>query len=666
MADPERPAPKLDPRALTIQLLDLVRTLARSGPGDAATVVLIEDLHWIDAASEEFVDALADAIVGTTTLLVVNFRPGFVASFMQRSHYRHIVIPPLASEEAHRLLREHFGQDPSLALLSRNMIERAQGNPFFLEELANAMAERGDFEGERGAYRLKHGIDAIPLPATVQAVVAARIDHLEEVAKQVLETAAVIGRLVAMSILKPVAALPNDELLEAISQLRHAELLYDLPPYDQGLLAFRHPLIQEVAYAMQLRSRLVVLHAAIAKAIECFDWGKLDEFAGLLAYHYEAAGHTLEAVTHLQRAAQWIGKTNSAEALKSWKKIRALLQDQPQSEHNDRLRAFSSGQILNFGWREGMSAEEVKPYAEEALKYARAADRMNEPILLGAYGRILAATAAADDYVHLVQDAGKLTSGEGDVGRFATVNAMLSQAFFMSGRLNEALNAGEVALATITEQGGFDSNVTLGLNPNRGSRSNTGSSASEPGSWSGSADFARPSNGLPKYCRLSRSAWPPWCSSFPILRRWRWLGEWAIQSWRGRTPQRWPSWPSNLERRICASRRSPAPDLQTLPRANSPRVRISFGKRLILPAARGPGWSSRLACWPILPTLCIAPAISVPLWRRPTRPLPSPGGEPIELPSFMGLCCAASFWSLPAMLNMSRRLASLSSMPRSC
>ena len=467
LADPERPAPKLDPRALKLQLLDLVRTLARSGPGDTATVVLIEDLHWIDAASEEFVDALADAIVGTTTLLVVNFRPGFAASFMQRSHFRQIVMPPLASEEAHRLLREHVGEDPSLALLSRNMIERAQGNPFFLEELANAMAERGDFEGERGAYRLKHGIDAIPLPATVQAVVAARIDHLEEVAKQVLETAAVIGRLVAMSILRPVAALPNDELLEAISQLRHAELLYDLPPYDQGLLGFRHPLIQEVAYATQLRSRLVALHAAVAKAIESFDWGQLDEFAGLLAYHYEAAGRTLEAVTYLQRAAQWIGKTNSAEALKGWKKVRALLQDQPQSEHTDRLRAMSSGQILNFGWREGMSADEVKPYAEEALKYARTADRMNEPILLGAYGRILAATAAADDYVHLVQDAVKLTSGEGDVGRFATVNAMLSQAFFLSGRLNEALNAGEVALAAIAEQSGFDSNVTLGLNPNQ-------------------------------------------------------------------------------------------------------------------------------------------------------------------------------------------------------
>ena len=243
LPDPVRPAPKLDPRALKIQLLNLVRTLARSGPRDAVTVVLIEDLHWIDAASEEFVEALADAVVGTTTLLVVNFRPGFAASFMQRSHYRQIVMPPLASDQAQLLLQEHFGDDPSLALLSRNIIERAQGNPFFLEELVNAIAERGDFEGERGAYRLKGGIDIIPLPTTVQTVVAARIDHLEETAKQVLETASVIGRVVSLSILILVTALPHDELSEAILSLRQAELLYDLPPYDKGLLAFRHPLL---------------------------------------------------------------------------------------------------------------------------------------------------------------------------------------------------------------------------------------------------------------------------------------------------------------------------------------------------------------------------------------------------------------------------------------
>ncbi|MGA2290750.1 AAA family ATPase [Bradyrhizobium sp.] len=459
LADAARPAPKLDPRALKIQLLDVVRTLVRSGPRDTATVVVIEDLHWIDAASEEFVEALAEAVVDTTTLLIVNFRPGFVASLMQRRHYRQIVMPPLAAEQAQLLLRQHFGEDPSLATLSRDIIERAQGNPFFLEELVNAIAERGDFEGERGAFRLKGGVDTIPLPTTVQAVIAARIDRLEETAKQVLETAAVIGRVVSLSVLQRVTALAHGELFEAISQLREADLLYDFPPFDQGLLAFRHPLIQEVAYAMQLRSRLIVLHAAVAIAIEYFDWGKLDEFAGLLAFHYEAAGQTMEAVAHLQRAARWIGRANSAEALKSWKKVRALLQDQPRSEHNDRLRAFASGQILNFGWREGISADDAKPYAEEALKYAP-----NEPILLAAYGRILAATAAADDYVRVMQDALKLTPSEGDIGRFAIVNAMLSQAFFMAGRLTEALDAGALALAAIAEQGGFETNVTLGLN----------------------------------------------------------------------------------------------------------------------------------------------------------------------------------------------------------
>src|SRR5262249_46163 len=169
LADPLQAPVKLDPKTRKTLLLDFVRTLPRSGPRDVTTVVIIEDLHWIDAASEEFIEALADAVVGTTTLLVVNFRPGFSAPLVQRSHYRQINMPPLPPPQAAILLEDHFGNDPSLALLSRNIIERAQGNPFFLEELVNALVERGDFEGEKGAYRLKGGVDAIPLPPTVQA-----------------------------------------------------------------------------------------------------------------------------------------------------------------------------------------------------------------------------------------------------------------------------------------------------------------------------------------------------------------------------------------------------------------------------------------------------------------------------------------------------------------
>ncbi len=284
-------------------------------------------------------------------------------------------MPPLSVEQAEQLLHQHCGDDPSLASLKQTIIERAQGNPFFLEELVKAIVERGDFEGARGAYRLKGGGDAIPLPSTVQAVIAARIDRLDDIAKQVLETASVIGRVVSLSVLQRVTAVPHGELSDAIWQLRKADLLYDFAPYDQGLLAFRHPLIQEVAYATQLRSRLVKSHAAVARAIEQFEWGKLDEFAGLLAFHYEAAGQSLDAITHLERAARWIGRTNSAEGLRSWKKVRALLEEQARSEHIDRRRVFASNQILGFGWREGMSADEAKPYADESLKHAP-----NEPL----------------------------------------------------------------------------------------------------------------------------------------------------------------------------------------------------------------------------------------------------------------------------------------------
>src|SRR5262249_14197751 len=197
---PDYPAPKIDPVARKARLIDLVRNVARSGSRERPVVVLIGDLHWIDPASAEFVEALADAVVGTTTLLLLNFRPDFSAPWMQRSHYRQIYVAPLDPMKAEELLRDLLGEDSSLVLVCRNIAERAQGNPFFIDELVHSLVERGDFEGERGAYRLPGGIDAIPLPTTVEAVLTARIDRLGEPTKQVLQSAAVIGREVPLAI----------------------------------------------------------------------------------------------------------------------------------------------------------------------------------------------------------------------------------------------------------------------------------------------------------------------------------------------------------------------------------------------------------------------------------------------------------------------------------
>jgi class 3 adenylate cyclase/tetratricopeptide (TPR) repeat protein len=440
LKDQLQAAIKLDPKARKTLLLDFVRTLPRSGTPGVTTVVIIEDLHWIDAASEEFMEALADAVVGTTTLLVLNFRPGFTAPLMQRTHYRQINMPPLPAAHAAILLQDHFGNDSSLALLSRNIIERAQGNPFFLEELVNALVERGDFEGEKGAYRLKGGIDKIPLPSTVQAVIAARIDRLEEDAKKLLEIASVVGREISTLILDAVAGLTPAELSEAAHHLRQAELLYDVPPFDQRLLAFRHPLIQEVAYRSLLHERRRELHSKVAQAIESLFKDRAEERASLLAYHLEQAGENLKAAQQNMRAAVWIGTNDPSQALRSWKKVRELLSDLPSSQPIDYLKMMASGQIVNFAWREGIPAQDALVYFEEAKQLALAlGDIRANALIHAAYGRMLANGGSADEYVEKIREAKAIADQGNDPSVQITLKAVLCHALRLSGHMLEAL-----------------------------------------------------------------------------------------------------------------------------------------------------------------------------------------------------------------------------------
>lgn len=439
LSDPQRPAVKLDPKTRKTQLLDFVRLLPRS-PREPISVVVVEDLHWIDAASEEFVEALADALVGTTTLLVVNFRPGFAAQLTQRSHYRQINMQPLPPAQAAILVQDHFGGDPSLALLSRNIVERAQGNPFFLEELINALVERGDFEGARGSYRLKGGIDTIPLPSTVQAVIAARIDRLEENAKTILETTSVIGREISMPVLDRIAGMDQPELSEAIQQLRQAELLYDVPPFEERLLAFRHPLIQEVAYRSLLHERRRELHSKVAQAIESVFKDHADERAALLAYHLEQAGENLKAAQQNMRSAVWIGTNDPNQAMRTWKKVRELLADLPSSQPINYLKMMASGQIVNFGWREGISAQEASVYFEEAKQLSVAlGDVRANALIHAAFGRILANGGSADEYVEKIREAKALADRGSDISVQITLKAILCHALRMAGFMAEAL-----------------------------------------------------------------------------------------------------------------------------------------------------------------------------------------------------------------------------------
>jgi class 3 adenylate cyclase len=287
VADPERPLPRLDPEVRQHRLFEAMKRLTHARSRREPGVSLFEDLHWIDGASEAFLANLVEAVAGTRTLVVVSFRPEYDAAWMRRSYYRRLALPPLGPEAIVELLADRLGTDPSLAELDERIRARTGGNPFFIEETVQALVEAGSLTGTKGAHRLVRPVAELTLPATVQAVLAGRIDRLPAREKEVLGTAAVIGQAVPGLILRRVAALPETELAAAVAELVSREFFYETALYPEAEYAFKHPLTQEVAYRSQLGERRRAVHAAVARAIAGFHADRLDEHAALLAQHWK-------------------------------------------------------------------------------------------------------------------------------------------------------------------------------------------------------------------------------------------------------------------------------------------------------------------------------------------------------------------------------------------
>ncbi len=382
VADPEVPLPTLDPRTRQARLSDIYARMVKAA-GRRPGVVIVEDLHWLDEASREPMDVLVESMRGTKAVMVVTFRSPWAAPWSAQDGYQELRLSELEPGEMHQVVRDLVGGAPALEQVVTRVASQSGGNPFFAQELVLSLAQSGVLVGRRGQYRLgAAGWDNPVLPATVEAVVGARIDRLSEPQKEVLQIGAIIGKEFPLEVMRAVAGIAEPALQPMLDQLCASEMIQPCMTSAGASFSFRHPLIQEVVYAMQLRSRRTPLHAAVADTIKRFDWGLRDESAGLLAHHYEASGQTLEAAMHLQRGARWIGRTNSARALEDWKKVRLLLQTQPASEVRDHFRARADGQLLNFGWREGMTVGEAKIYAEEALLHARkVGNRMHEVML---------------------------------------------------------------------------------------------------------------------------------------------------------------------------------------------------------------------------------------------------------------------------------------------
>lgn len=434
VSDPANPAPPLDPEQRQKRLHAAVKRVMHdrgySRP-DARRVVLLEDLHWFDGASDSFLDTIVDSMPATYDLLVLNFRPEYQVRWMQRSYYQHLPLQPLAADAIHDLLRDHLGDDPSVAGLEEMIRNRTRGNPFFVEEVLQSLVERGHLQGRRGAYRLTTSLTALQVPASVQAVVASRIDRLQEREKQVLQRAAVIGNRFDEMLLRrvlefleerlPARTSSDPDLLrgeaalnEALAALETAEFLFETAVWPSVEYAFKHPLTQEVAQQSLLRARRQQVHAAVARALEA-SVSNLDERAAEIAFHWDEARDSGQAARWHQRAALWAGLSDPREGLRHWRRVRELAPQMADEVERSELSLQACQQILMLGWRAGFSEAEAALVFEEGRALAqRMGDQVRLAVLLGVYGVVrMSAAGSAADYVRYTVEAAEIAAALG-------------------------------------------------------------------------------------------------------------------------------------------------------------------------------------------------------------------------------------------------------------
>ena len=447
--DPDRPLGPRGRASAQRRLLGLVARMARARSLREAAVLVLEDLHWIDGASAVFFEALAAAVAGTRTIVVGTYRPEYTATWAGTQ----INLGPLDAEATGDLLTQLLGCDDSLQGLEALIRARTRGNPFFIEEIVQALAENGHLTGTRGQYRLAAELDTVVLPPTVQAGLAARIDRLPQREKVLVQTMSVIGTEIPEPLLGDVSDLGPGELADAVEVLAHQRWIVPCDASGGREYAFKHPLTQEVAYRSQLSDRRARAHRTVAAAIAARYPDTFDERAALLAHHWEASGDKLKAADGHARAAVWVERTSLAESLRHWRRVRHLASQLDVSPERDALAARARIGILSLAWRLGVSAKET-----EAIRAEAAADVEQVRLDLFSAGTLMHSGHEREGLAAFRQVSRQVVAA-GDPGQVLTASSGVAYASWVAGSLRESLATLDGALGLA----GDDPKVGSGL-----------------------------------------------------------------------------------------------------------------------------------------------------------------------------------------------------------
>jgi class 3 adenylate cyclase len=406
----------LDPPQRRQRTLDAVKRLLLRESQAQSLLLVFEDLHWIDSETQALLDNLLESLPTARLLLLVNYRPEYQHGWGNKTYYTQLRIDPLPPESAEELLRDLLGEDIALQPFKRRLVERTEGNPFFLEEIVRTLVETKVLTGARGAYRLTKALEEIQVPATVQAVLAARIDRLSPEEKRLLQLAAVIGERVPFTLLQAVGEMSEEELRRDLAHLQAAEFLYEASLFPELEYTFKHGLTYQVAYSSLLHERRRSFHAQIMSAIETLYHDRLTELVERLAHHAFRGEVWEKAVTYLRQAGQKAAaRFANREAVACFEQALEALTHFPESHGRMEL------------------AIDLRLDLRPSLLPLAAQERIIE---------------------HLTQ-AESLALVLGDKWRLGRVLADMSGYFSREAEHERAVDAGERALAVATEMGDF-------------------------------------------------------------------------------------------------------------------------------------------------------------------------------------------------------------------
>ncbi len=292
----------LDPPQRRQQTLDGIKRVLLRETQVQPLLLVFEDLHWIDAETQALLDSVVESLPSARLLLLVNYRSEYQHAWGSKTYYRQLRIDPLPPESAEELLGGLLGNDVTLQPLKRVLIERTEGNPFFLEESVRTLIETKVLAGERGAYHLARATSTLQIPATAQTLLAARIDRLAPEDKRLLQAASVIGKDVPFTLLQALAEVSEETLRRGLTNLQAAEFLYEARLFPDLEYTFKHALTHDVAYGSLVQERRRTLHRQIVETMERLHPDRLAEHIDRLAHHAFRGEVWGKAVTYLRQA----------------------------------------------------------------------------------------------------------------------------------------------------------------------------------------------------------------------------------------------------------------------------------------------------------------------------------------------------------------------------